>query len=88
MGRHLKRLWEGAAALDMDPGLSHEELAQRLFDTLIANDASEKFPRDSDVTFGNERFHAVDVFGSVHFRYGKIWSSATLHTLALPPVLL
>lgn len=41
LGRHLKRLWEGAAALDMDPGLSHEELAQRLFDTLIANDMTD-----------------------------------------------
>ena len=41
LGRHLKRLWEGAAALDMDLGLSQEELAKRLFDTLNANDMTD-----------------------------------------------
>ena len=41
LGRHLKRLWEGAAALDMDLGLSQEELAQRLFETLTANDMTD-----------------------------------------------
>ena len=37
LGRHLKRLWEGAAALDLDLGLSREELAARLYATLEAN---------------------------------------------------
>lgn len=41
LSRHLKRLWEGAAALDMDLSLSQEELAQRLFDTLTANDMTD-----------------------------------------------
>ena len=37
LDRHLKRLWEGAAALDLDLGLSREELAARLYATLEAN---------------------------------------------------
>ena len=37
LDRHLKRLWEGAAALDLDLGLSREELKQRLQSTLEAN---------------------------------------------------
>ena len=37
LDRHLKRLWEGAAALDLDLGLSREELEQRLQSTLQAN---------------------------------------------------
>ena len=37
LDRHLQRLWEGAAALDLDLGLSREELEQRLQSTLQAN---------------------------------------------------
>ena len=37
LGRHLKRLWEGAKALDLDIGLTQEDMAQRLYDTLQAN---------------------------------------------------
>ena len=37
LGRHLKRLWEGAKALDLDIGLSQDDMAQRLYDTLQAN---------------------------------------------------
>ena len=37
LDRHLQRLWEGAAALDLDLGLSREELKQRLQSTLQAN---------------------------------------------------
>jgi branched-chain amino acid aminotransferase len=39
--RHLKRLWEGAKALDLDMGLSQAELSQRLYDTLAANQMEE-----------------------------------------------
>ena len=35
---HLDRLWEGAAALDIDIGLSRDELTERLYETLTAND--------------------------------------------------
>ena len=37
LGRHLKRLWEGAKALDLDIGLAQDDMAQRLYDTLQAN---------------------------------------------------
>jgi branched-chain amino acid aminotransferase len=37
LGRHLKRLWEGAKALDLNIGLTHDDMAQRLHDTLQAN---------------------------------------------------
>jgi len=37
LGRHLKRLWEGAKALDLDIGLTQGDMAQRLYDTLQAN---------------------------------------------------
>ena len=37
LGRHLKRLWEGAKALDLDIGLTQDGMAQRLYDTLQAN---------------------------------------------------
>ena len=30
LGRHLKRLWEGAKALDLDIGLTQDDMAQRL----------------------------------------------------------
>jgi len=35
--RHLKRLWEGAKALDLDPAISPAALGRRLYDTLDAN---------------------------------------------------
>ena len=38
---HLDRLWEGAAALDLDIGISQEEMTTRLYDTLAANDMRE-----------------------------------------------
>ena len=41
LDKHLKRLWEGAKALDLDMGMSQETLAQRLYDTLAANNMSE-----------------------------------------------
>ena len=37
LDQHLKRLWEGAKALDLDLGLSQAELAERLYGTLAAN---------------------------------------------------
>ena len=37
LDRHMKRLWEGAKALDLDMGLSRAEQKQRLYDTLDAN---------------------------------------------------
>jgi len=37
LDRHLKRLWEGAKALDLDPAISPAALGQRLYDTLDAN---------------------------------------------------
>ena len=41
LDRHLDRLFEGAKALAMDIGLSREELALRLYDTLDANGMEE-----------------------------------------------
>ena len=41
LDRHLDRLFEGAKALAMDVGLSREELAKRLYDTLDANGMDE-----------------------------------------------
>ena len=38
---HLDRLWEGAAALDIDIGLSQSDLTKRIYDTLAANDMRE-----------------------------------------------
>jgi branched-chain amino acid aminotransferase len=37
LDQHLKRLWEGAKALDLDLDLSQAELAERLYGTLAAN---------------------------------------------------
>ena len=37
LDRHMARLWEGAKALDLDPGLSRADLKQRLYDTMDAN---------------------------------------------------
>lgn len=36
--QHLDRLYEGAKAIDMDIGVARDQLTQRLFDTLRAND--------------------------------------------------
>jgi branched-chain amino acid aminotransferase len=41
LDRHLDRLFEGAKAIAMDLGLSREELAKRLYDTLDANGMDE-----------------------------------------------
>jgi branched-chain amino acid aminotransferase len=41
LGRHLKRLWEGAKALDLDMGLSQQALTDRLFRTLEANQMTD-----------------------------------------------
>ncbi len=41
LDRHMKRLWEGAKALDLDMGLSQAELARRLHDTVAANDMQD-----------------------------------------------
>ena len=41
LDRHLDRLFEGAKALAMDIGLTREELARRLYDTLDANGMNE-----------------------------------------------
>ena len=38
---HLDRLCEGAAALDIDIGLSQSDLTKRIYDTLAANDMRE-----------------------------------------------
>lgn len=38
---HLDRLWEGLAALHIDPGVTQEELAERLSETLAANAMTE-----------------------------------------------
>jgi branched-chain amino acid aminotransferase len=35
--RHLDRLWEGAAAIALDIGLSRQELTERIYETLQAN---------------------------------------------------
>ena len=38
---HLDRLWEGAAALGFDIGISQDEMSTRLYETLSANDMRE-----------------------------------------------
>ncbi len=38
---HLNRLWEGAAALDIDIGISQDQMTERLYETLNANQMSE-----------------------------------------------
>ncbi len=42
LDEHLARLWEGAAALAIDIGLTKEALAQRIYDTLAANDMEDE----------------------------------------------
>ena len=41
MQDHLDRLWEGAKALDIDLGLSQDDLRKRIYDTLTANKMTE-----------------------------------------------
>lgn len=41
LDRHLKRLWEGAKALDLDLGLTKEALTRRLYACLDANNAHD-----------------------------------------------
>ncbi len=41
LDRHLKRLWEGAKALDLDMQMSQQELKDRLYATLKANQMDE-----------------------------------------------
>ncbi len=41
LDRHLDRLFEGARALAMDIGLTRDDLAKRLYDTLDANEMNE-----------------------------------------------
>ena len=41
LGRHLKRLYEGAKALDIDMALTPEQLAARLYETIDANNMQE-----------------------------------------------
>src|SRR4029453_11626846 len=41
LDRHLDRLFEGAKAIAMDTGLTREQLARRLYETLDANGMSD-----------------------------------------------
>ena len=41
LDKHLKRLWEGAKALDLDMEITQDALAARLFDTLAANNMTD-----------------------------------------------
>ena len=41
LDQHLDRLWEGATAIALDPGLSREELTARIYQTLRANHMSD-----------------------------------------------
>jgi branched-chain amino acid aminotransferase len=41
LDQHLDRLWEGAAAIALDIGLTRSELAARIYQTLRANDMTE-----------------------------------------------
>ena len=41
LGDHLDRLWEGAAALHIDIGITRDELTDRLYETLKANDMTK-----------------------------------------------
>jgi len=42
LDRHMKRLWEGAKALDLDMGMSQQELIERLYSTLDANNMEDE----------------------------------------------
>lgn len=41
LDKHMKRLWEGAKALDLDMEMTQQELKDRLYATLAANDMHE-----------------------------------------------
>jgi branched-chain amino acid aminotransferase len=41
LDQHLDRLWEGAAAIALDIGLTREQLTERIYETLRANDMSD-----------------------------------------------
>ena len=41
LDHHLDRLWEGAKALDMDIGITQEEMTRRIYETLKANEMEE-----------------------------------------------
>jgi branched-chain amino acid aminotransferase len=41
LDQHLDRLWEGAAALALDIGLSRDQLAARIYETLRANEMTD-----------------------------------------------
>ena len=42
LDRHMKRLWEGASALDLDMGMSRQALEARLYETMAANNMDDK----------------------------------------------
>ena len=42
LDRHMKRLWEGASALDLDMGMSRQALEDRLYETMAANNMDDK----------------------------------------------
>ncbi len=42
LDRHLKRLWEGAKALDLDMGMSQQDLKDRLYATVEANNMEDE----------------------------------------------
>ena len=42
LDRHMKRLWEGASALDLDMGMSRQALEGRLYETVAANNMDDK----------------------------------------------
>jgi len=41
MQDHLDRLWEGAAALDIDIGITQDQMSARIYETLSANEMTE-----------------------------------------------
>lgn len=41
LDRHMKRMWEGAKALDLDMGMSQQQLKDRLYATMSANDMAD-----------------------------------------------
>jgi branched-chain amino acid aminotransferase len=42
LDRHMKRLWEGAKALDLDMDLSQQDLKDRLYETMAANNMQDE----------------------------------------------
>ena len=41
LDRHMKRMWEGAKALDLDMGMSQQDLRDRLYATMAANNMED-----------------------------------------------